>query len=205
MVPLALAASAVLYSVWTLEFFLDTPIAPLHAYTSELAAFDQPSGWLFRWCDLAAGILVVGAGALGLRRYRHRWIWIALIVFGAATVLDSQWSLSCAPTGDDACATAEAAGSVPLTHRLHTVSSTTASAAALVAIVMFAWTARGEGRLGRVAVVLAAVLVVSTVWTLAAVFVDSTVGLAQRTQLMSFAISLVILAVATRQGRKCFT
>lgn len=198
-VPAALISSAVLYSVWTLEFVLATRVHPLHAYTSEFAAFDQPYGWIFRVCDLAAGALVA---AVGIAKFRDGFVWKALVVFGVATMLDSQWSLSCAPKSDAVCAAAEAAGSVPLTHQLHTVSSTTASTAAVVAIVAYAWMVR---RSDRIAAALACVLVLSTVWTLSAVFLDSLIGLAQRIQLASFALSLLSIAWWTYRGRKCST
>lgn len=205
MIAAALFVSAVLYSAWILEYFLNNGIDPVHAYTSELAAYDQPFGWLFRLCDLVAGILVVVASVLGLKRSGNRLMWTALVVFGSATALDSQWALSCAPSGDDACAAAEDAGTVPLTHTLHTVSSSAASAAALVAVAAFAWSVRSDGLLGRVAVGAAIALGVATVWTVAAISLNSTVGLAQRVQVLLFVFSLVILAVTQHRARKCST
>lgn len=62
--------------------------------------------------------------------------WWALLVFGVATVFDAANPLSCAATADAACAAREAIGDVPLSHRIHTYTSSIAGAALLLAVVV---------------------------------------------------------------------
>ncbi|MEV4943817.1 DUF998 domain-containing protein [Streptomyces zaomyceticus] len=129
--------------------------------------------------------------------------WIALAVFGAATVADSRLPLSCAATADPACAARESAGLVPATHTAHAFSSGLAMTAALVALVALTVAARrreGRSPLARTGPALVAVELAATVWTLAAVAAFEAgngtwaLGAGQRLQVLLVAVWLAVLA-----------
>ncbi|KUF15425.1 hypothetical protein AT728_29485 [Streptomyces silvensis] len=191
---------------------------------SELAAEDQPYGTFFRTLDLAAGVLVCAGAVGGLLWLRPRagtrgcgllaaGGWAGVVVFGAATAADSRLPLSCAPTADAACAARERAGAVPLTHAAHAVSSSVAVAGALVGMVLLAVLVRrygspDEARTDRLLRTLVGVELVATVWTLAAVAAFDAghgtwgLGVAQRVQLLTIAVWLVVVAWLVRAGRR---
>ncbi|MFZ4296888.1 DUF998 domain-containing protein [Streptomyces cinereoruber] len=158
-----------------------------------------------------------GPGARGHGR-RDLWAlagWIALAVFGAATVADSRLPLSCAPTVDPVCAARETAGLVPATHAAHAVSSSLAMTGALAALVALTAAARRHDRrlpLARTGPVLVALEFAATAWTLAAVAAFEAgkgiwaLGAGQRLQVLLVAVWLAVLAhsLATdaREGRR---
>ncbi|MFE7036253.1 DUF998 domain-containing protein [Streptomyces sp. NPDC057621] len=202
-----LALAALTYSAWTLETFLGTSLPPPHTYVSELAATNQPYSTLFRTADLLAGTLVCAAAAaatatatLSARRI-PRTARAALLLFGAATAVDSRLPLSCTPTTDPVCAARETAAQVPWTHSAHTVSSTLALCGILVAMATLTRTARA----GRA---LLALELAATAWTLAAIAALETghggwgVGIAQRLQVGVIAIWLGALAVTLLHTRE---
>ncbi|MFE1802677.1 DUF998 domain-containing protein [Streptomyces sp. NPDC059517] len=200
-----LALAALTYSAWTLETFLGTGLPPAHTYVSELAATNQPYTTLFRTTDLLAGTLVCAAVAtaaatatLSARRI-PRTARAALLLFGAATAVDSRLPLSCTPTTDPECAARETAALVPWTHSAHTVSSTVALCGILVAMATLTRTA-------RMGPALLALELAATAWTLAAIAALEAghdgwgVGIAQRLQVGVIAIWLGALAVSLRHA-----
>ncbi|MCX5597284.1 DUF998 domain-containing protein [Streptomyces phaeochromogenes] len=205
-----LGLGALTYAAWALEAVLTTDLAPAHTYVSELAARNQPYGTLFRTADLLAGTLVWAAGLLASLRPPSpgRWTragWVALVLFGTATAVDSRLPLSCAPTADPACAAQERAGLLPLAHSAHSVSSTVALCGILVAMVALTLTARRyapRAPLARSGPALVALELAATVWTLAAIAAleaghDSWgLGIAQRLQVGVIAVWLGVLAVS---------
>ncbi|MBV1941014.1 DUF998 domain-containing protein [Streptomyces sp. BV286] len=205
-----LALGALTYTAWALEAVLPTGLSPVHAYVSELAAADQPYGTLFRTTDLVAGVLVAAGGLLALReRPRGRPGALvgraALVLFGTATAVDSRLPLSCTPTADPVCAAQERTGLVPWAHSAHTVSSTVALCAVLVAMVALTPTARRRAPgppPARSGVGLVVLELGATAWTLAAIAALETghgdwgVGLAQRLQVGVVAIWLGVLALS---------
>ncbi|MFB6835975.1 DUF998 domain-containing protein [Streptomyces sp. NPDC056361] len=208
-----LALGALAYTAWVLEVLVRTGLDPVRTYVSELAAADQPLGGLFRATDLTAGLLVLAGAATGLaaavRRGhppRERWAlggWIALAVFGAATVADSRLPLSCTPTADPECAARETAGLVPATHTAHAVSSSLAMTGALAAMVALTAAARRYGHwraLARTGPALVVLELAATAWTLAAVAAFEagrgvwSLGAGQRLQVLLVAVWLAVLA-----------
>ncbi|MGW9040936.1 DUF998 domain-containing protein, partial [Streptomyces sp. NPDC055721] len=167
-----------------------------------------PLGGLFRATDLAAGLLVLAGALAGLAAtHRHgRWAlggWIALAVFGAATVADSRLPLSCAPTADPECAARETAGLVPATHLAHAVSSSLAMTGALSAMIALTVAARRYGHwrpLARTGPALVVLELAATAWTLAAVAAFEagkgtwSLGAGQRLQVLLVAVWLAVLA-----------
>ncbi|WP_326760962.1 DUF998 domain-containing protein [Streptomyces phaeochromogenes] len=205
-----LGLGALTYSAWALEAVLTTDLAPAHTYVSELAARNQPHGSLFRTTDLLAGTLVWAAGLLASLRppFPGRWTragWVALVLFGTATAVDSRLPLSCAPTADPACAAQERAGLLPLAHSAHSVSSTVALCGILVAMVALTLTARRyapRAPLARSGPALVTLELAATVWTLAAIAALEAghdgwgLGVAQRLQVGVIAVWLGVLAVS---------
>ncbi|MCW8101312.1 DUF998 domain-containing protein [Streptomyces tauricus] len=203
-----LSLAALVYSAWVMEVVLPTALHPARTYVSELAATDQPYTTLFRTADLVAGALAAAAATLLSVPTRTRMRTrtrprrgpvartgaAALLLFGVATAVDSRLPLSCTPT-DPECATRETAGLVPWTHDAHTVSSTIALCAILVAMATLTRTVRHGPAL--LALELAA-----TAWTLAAIAALETghdgwgLGIAQRLQVGVIAIWLGVLAVS---------
>lgn len=201
-----LVLGAVGYSSWLLELVLDTRVDPLRGYASELAATDQPYGFLFRTGDLLTGLVLTVAGGIGWWRLRRGWptaaAWGGLLLFAVATMVDSRLALSCSTDADPGCAAREAAGLVPLTHELHPVSSATAIAGAVVSALAFAFASRRHewpSWLRRAWECVVVVLVGATVWTLTAVEQPGAyLGLAQRTQLLAVGAWLVLAALSVR-------
>ncbi|MFH8987206.1 DUF998 domain-containing protein [Streptomyces sp. NPDC017940] len=154
--------------------------------------------------------------------------WAAVAVFGAATAADSRLPLSCAPTADAACAARERAGAVPFTHAAHAVSSSVAVAGALVGMVLLTVVVHRSGDLAGVRFrgllrTLIGVELIATGWTLAAVAAFDSgygtsghgpsghgpsvldtwgLGVAQRIQLLTIAVWLVVMAWLVWAGRR---
>ncbi|GGU53249.1 hypothetical protein GCM10010211_17410 [Streptomyces albospinus] len=214
-----LLLGAVAYTAWVLELVIVTGLDPVRAYVSELAAADQPLGGLFRATDLVAGLLVLAGALTALTgpagqaeptgpaaAERRPWAvagWAALVLFGAATALDSRLPLSCAPTGDPECAARETAGLVPATHTAHAVSSSLAMVGALAALVLLTVAARRYDRwpaLARFGPPLVLAELAATLWTLAAVAAFTAdrgtwaLGVGQRVQVLLVALYIALLA-----------
>ncbi|MEV5276666.1 DUF998 domain-containing protein [Streptomyces sp. NPDC051994] len=211
-----LALGALAYTAWVLELLVRTGLDPIRAYVSELAAADQPLGGLFRATDLIAGVLVLAGAVFGLARCDRRpWSlagWSALVLFGAATAVDSRLPLSCAPTADPVCAARETAGLVPATHTAHAVSSSLAMVGALVGVVALTVAARRYGRpsllAGRLGPALVLLELLATAWTLASVAAFQAgrgtwaLGAGQRLQVLLVAGWLGVLAVGVARKEK---
>ncbi|MGP3979520.1 DUF998 domain-containing protein [Streptomyces sp. KR80] len=215
LIAVLLALAVVAYTTWAAEVVVATGLDPVRAYVSELAATDQPLGELFRATDLIAGLLVLAAAVLALLRpVRRPWAtagWAALALFGAATVADSRLPLSCAPTVDPACAARESAGLVPVAHAAHAVTSTLAMAGALAAVVALTVAARRYGwwpPVARCGPPLAALTLLATVWTLAAVAAfqagegNWALGAGQRVQLLLLAAWIALLAYGVGRAER---
>lgn len=208
------AAGAVLYSNWILENYLTRTLLPdPDMYISELSATDQPYGEWFRACDRACAVVLVIATVAALVGVRgSRWSkagWAALGVFAVATGLDSTvWTLVCAPSSNAACAAREAAGTVPLSHQLHWVSSGMALAAAIASLLAFAIADFREGApapICRAGLCTLVALVGTAIWTGVAILIDHTdvigmVGVAQRAELVAFAGWLIYAALRTARA-----
>lgn len=221
--------AAVLYAAWLGESLLDLGLSRSRSYVSELGAQGRPFAAVFRATDAAAGLLL-GVWAVLRMRARHRWPvrlgWSALLTFALATVADAAFPLSCPPTQDASCRAREAAGQLPWTHQVHTVTSTLAGTALLVAVLLLtawvsapvagqrpAWTApdwtapdwSAPGWVRRVLVASAVVYLAGTVWTLGEVarFTSdpagpSLLGAAQRVQLAAAAGWIACLGAGLR-------
>ncbi|MFM9367524.1 DUF998 domain-containing protein [Streptomyces sp. Da 82-17] len=204
-----LGLGAVAYTAWVLEAVLATGLDPIRTYVSELAAESQELGGLFRATDLTAGLLVCAGAAWALARLGPHTLWFrvgwaGLLLFGAATAVDSRLPLSCTPTADPECAARETDGLVPATHTAHAISSSLAVTGALIGLVVLTAAARRDPHRRRSALArfgpwLVALELAVTVWTLSAVAAFQSghgtwlLGLAQRAQVLLIAAWLALL------------
>ncbi|NKY19687.1 DUF998 domain-containing protein [Tsukamurella spumae] len=211
---------AVLYSAWLIAPVLGSELSPLTSYVSEVGASGQPYARLFRATDLLAGTALVVAAALIWRAAPRattragtaaaRGALLGLLVLGAATMCDALMPLSCTPTADAACAARELAGQVPFTHLGHAVSSGIAGFGGVVAVLGWALWRGAEGADGRtpllrrfdgVRLTLGAgvAFLLATAWTLLAMLEPALyLGLAQRAQILSLTLWLVLVALPPR-------
>jgi hypothetical protein len=211
-----LVLGAVLYTSWMLEQVLPTGLDPSRAYVSELAALDQPYGFLFRTGDLITGIVLATAAGFGLA-LRPRLLlttigWIGLGVFAVSTFLDSRMPLACSAHASSECAGREEGGLLQAARSLHALTSSAAATAAAVSVFAFILAAYRYGlprplRWYGVGVVV--LYLVGTVWTLFAVDMDGRgdevwlLGYAQRLQLLATTGWIVFAALLTAQeGRR---
>lgn len=211
---LVIIAGAVLYSAWIIAPLLGSDLSPLHSYVSEIAAQGEPYALLFRSTDLLAGTsFVVGAvlcGRLGapLSLYARLSLF-GVVIMGASTICDALMPLSCTPTADPACLAREQAGLVPFAHVAHGFTSGLAGTGAVVAVVSWiVWRLREKPDTAHPSTVAAAavasgVFVIATIWTLAAMAMPGHLylGLAQRLQIVSITMWLVLLAASQLRPR----
>lgn len=176
--PRWIMAGAILYLAWILEgVLLTTELDPASSYISELSARNQAGSLLYRTTDgLAGATVTVGAFLAAfsprLRRrltpeVRPYWriMWWSLVVFGLSTVADAVFPMECAITGDAACTAAEMASELPWTHQVHTVTSSVATAALLVAVAVAMPVARRAGwHYGVLVIVAGALTLLGSVW-----------------------------------------
>ncbi|SEM15026.1 DUF998 domain-containing protein [Rhodococcus maanshanensis] len=211
-----LALGAVLYSSWMLEWVLPTGLDPSRAYVSELAALDQPYGFLFRTGDLLTGIVLATAAGFGLALRPRRLLttigWVGLAVFAVSTFLDSRMPLACSAHGSSECASREEAGLLHAVRSLHAITSSAAATAAAVSVFAFILAAYRYGwprPLRWYGLGVVGLYTVGTVWTLFAVDMDGRgdevwlLGYAQRLQLIAVTGWIVFAAlIAAQEGRR---
>jgi hypothetical protein len=193
-----LIAAGVFYAAWLGEFVLPATLSPLQSYASDLAADGQPHQLLFRTTDFVTGVLlllsVVPLGrTLERRRVNRRWAFVllaGLAGFGAATIVDSIFTLDCVTTIDVACRQRELAGQLSAEHFVHLGSSTITQIAVLC--VMFALHRMAAGSRWRRWTV-ALLVIVLTGWLASMALYDvGFAGVPQRVQLLAEAAALVI-------------
>jgi hypothetical protein len=202
------------YAVWIVSVWLRPDIDPVTSYVSELSARDQSWSLLFRASDAVAGQPIAAAAMLVLARGSWRlhprqvgWLWplgwAALAAFGVATVLVALTPMACAVTQDEGCAVLESEGELPLQHTLHTVTSTVANAALLIATLALAGLmARRRPLVAWVGWLLVTTIVIGTVRTLVeiagqhiALSGPDLLGLAQRLTLSAAALFIAWVAL----------
>ncbi|MFC4004366.1 DUF998 domain-containing protein [Prauserella oleivorans] len=92
---------------WTLEFFLDTGLSPVHAATVDLAASDQPYTSVFRTAEILTGVAFVLAVPPLLRlapvHRAARSTVVAVGVLGLLCVAKGAFPLDCAVSASEAC------------------------------------------------------------------------------------------------------
>ncbi|WP_406019254.1 DUF998 domain-containing protein [Kocuria rhizophila] len=168
---------AVLYSTWLVAPLLDPQLHPWTSYASEYFVADRPAATLLRTTDGISGMLLIVMAVLSYSRARTLWrglpgglgapetapptrrrarcavrTWCAaLAVAGAATVVDAINPMTCALSVSPECAAAEAAGTLPLQHLMHTASSAVAGTAFVVAMLASLVLSTAADRVTRIA------------------------------------------------------
>ncbi|WP_338887166.1 DUF998 domain-containing protein [Rhodococcus sovatensis] len=204
-----LVIAGVLYSAWVAEFFLDTGLDPAVSFLSELDAADQPYRHFFSTADLLTGIMLIAAAALGLTAFMRRRLtitgWIAIGIFGAATIADSQLPIECVAANDPSCPV-EPSGLFPQLHHIHALTSTIAVFAVFTAMIAFtaaAYRYRTLPLLRTMGLTVLAVTSLATAWLMIADNLpgSSGLGIAQRIQVSGMSAYLVVLGLAVRSRR----
>lgn len=185
----AFVAAALLYSAW-IPFQFATPGADaVHGYVSELAARDQPWSGSLRLTDALSGLACLLGTAL-TPRVAAEWPGrLALASFGLFTVADSAFPLDCACTR----------AAYPLSHHLHSVTSTLATGAVLASMVLLSRRWRSAP-----AWTITVASATATIMTIAAMATGAFIGTTQRVQVILIAAWLLYLAVrlATTGARR---
>ncbi|MFJ2029218.1 alpha/beta fold hydrolase [Streptosporangium sp. NPDC087985] len=204
----AFAVAGLCYSAWVPVQFLNAEIGRAGAYVSELAAVDQSWSWLVRVADVISGSACLAAVALVPDERPGRWGaagWLGLALLGVMTVLDGGvFPLDCAALSDPACAAAEAAGWVSVSHRIHLGTSALAVAGAVLSLGALPVSALRRHRwplIGYGGAVLAPLMAVATGWTLVAIVSGAPVGIAQRFQVSVIGLWLLLTATALWRDR----
>ena len=199
----AIALGGIVYSSWGLEFVLPTGLNPTNSFLSELEALGRPYRGVFSWADTLSGALMVLAAISGLLLLPRRALttvgWVAVGVFGGATIADSRFPVTCVPTPVSPCA-GEPSGLFPQLHHIHALTSTIAVVSILVAMIAFTWAAFRYRRwplLRTLGLALLIVTAATSAWMMIAdnLTGDYKLGIAQRIQVGGMSLWLVALAV----------
>lgn len=201
-------AAGISYSSWVLEFVLHTGLDPTTSFLSQLDAIGHPYRSIFDIADTVAGVLLVLASVAGRclsamadgSAPRYSFAFLALAVFGAATVADAQLPLGCVPTATHLCSS-QPRGLFPQLSNAHALTSTVAVNAFFLAMLAFTVTAFRHHRLPLLqnwGVGLLLTFSVSTAWLLVADNLpgDHALGIAQRIQVGAMSLWLVVLGIA---------
>ena len=189
----ALALGGIVYSSWILEFFLDTGLDPVTSFLSELDAENQKYRDVFGNADVLSAILMLISGALGLlitpRRRLYVTGWIALAVFGIATIADASFPLECSGEG---CPSSAPDGLLPQL----------AIFTAMIAFTVGAFRYREHPSLRTTGLTILILTSLATVWMLTTNSIEVSgggnlgLGIAQRAQVLGMSLWLCTLAFA---------
>jgi hypothetical protein len=206
--PIPLILGGIAYSSWVLEFFIETGLDPRNTFLSELDAVGQRYRDVFSVADSVTGTLMILAALAALNVLPRRPFtttgWIALAIFGAATIADSQLPIGCIATPEHPCSS-EPSGLFPQLHHIHALTSTIAVNAIFVAMIAFtvaAFRYRMFRVLRLVGLLLFVIASVTTAWMLIADNLDGdySLGYAQRGQVGAMSLWIVTLGVAVLVG-----
>lgn len=213
------ALVAVLYSSWLVAPLLDPQLHPWTSYASEYFVVDRPAAILLRTADGICGMLLIVIAVLSYPRTRTLWrglpgglhavaparrtgrrgrgavrAWSgALAVAGAATVVDAINPMTCAPSVSPECAAAEAAGTLPVQHEMHTVSSVLTGTAFVLAMGASLVLSTAADRVVRV-VSWAGIVTIALSGVDAVVTRVPTEGITQRVSMLAIVVWLVTVA-----------
>jgi hypothetical protein len=166
-----MVAAGVLYCSLLLELVAGYPLDVHESFLSELGARDQATSPYARALDLGAGVLLLLAAILGRPAARmHRdvlGLLISAAVFGAGTLFDALFPMSCGPSASSTCREAEGGGQTGAALVLHEITSTIAGlgsvAVGIFAVLVLRRSGWG-GLWGRVVAGLAIGVAVTQAW-----------------------------------------
>jgi hypothetical protein len=210
LIAAAIAIAGLCYSSWVLEFVLPIDSDPVNAFLSELDAEGKPYREVFATCDKIVGILLVPAAIGALLLFPRRRIttvgWVALFCFGASTIGDVLLPLhDCTPADSAACGGSGSA-LFPQLHQMHALTSTlavTSIAITAFAFCLAAYRYRRWPLLREFGLIVLIIGSAATIWMLVAdnLSGDYALGIAQRIQVGSMSLWLIILAAAVLESR----
>ncbi|MGL4306398.1 MAG: DUF998 domain-containing protein [Mycobacteriaceae bacterium] len=197
-------AIGISYSSWVLEWALNPTLDPTTSFLSELAAPGQPYNNLFEYADTFTGSLTVCIATAGLLWFSGTALkifsWIALNLFGAATIADSLVPLTCISS----CAT-ENSGFLPQLHQTHALTSTAAVLSIFAAIGGFTILAARNHlfpQLHYSRITILTILIASTLWLSIAdnlerpLAVNLYLGVIQRIEVSAISLWLTLFGVS---------
>ncbi|SFQ74145.1 Protein of unknown function [Amycolatopsis arida] len=116
------------YSAWLLEAVLPLGLSPVHSYTTEASALDQPYSRLFRVADVGSGAAFVLAVPFLLRlvpaQFWPRMSVTAIGLFGMNLLVAAAYPLDCARSASEQCRQRIATDEVPTAHWVHVATWT---------------------------------------------------------------------------------
>ena len=161
---------------------------------------------VFGNADVLSAILMLISGALGLlitpRRRLYVTGWIALAVFGIATIADASFPLECSGEG---CPSSAPDGLLPQLHHVHALTSSVAVFAIFTAMIAFtvgAFRYREHPSLRTTGLTILILTSLATVWMLTTNSIEVSgggnlgLGIAQRAQVLGMSLWLCTLAFA---------
>lgn len=206
--PVAIVLLAALcYLTPLYEAVAGFPLDANDAYVSELAARDQPFGWVFRTTDFAAGVLLLTAAVAAWRpRAIQRWDTRLLIggyvTAAIATIGDVIFPMDCAES-ITTCQRAVQRGAVSISHHIHLLSSTIAVIAFVCAGVAAAWVARTQLPTRYPLVLLAVLVMVATLAVQGICFaLDIGLGWPQRIHVIATAALIALSGPLLEKGER---
>ena len=200
---LTIAIGGIVYSSWLLEFVLPVKLDPTTSFLSQLDELGHPYRWVFSWADTFSGSLMVVSAVSCLlllpRKVLTTTGWVAVAMFGGATIADSRFPVGCVPSRAHPCP-GQPSGLFPQLHHMHAMTSTIAVVSIFVAMAAFTWAAFRYHRwplLRTLGLALFIVTAVTTAWMMIAdnLAGDYQLGTAQRIQVGGMSLWLVALAV----------
>lgn len=159
----AVLAGLLGYCDFPLQWVVGSPLSPTRSYISELAVAGQPYYQVFRIGDLVAGIgLAILAGVLVIWHPSSpmRLGSTALAVAAATSIVDALSPMSCAPSVDPRCWTADHASLWTQLSQLQTISGVVGFTAVLIAMASYGAALGSQPdtrRLGLVGLICAAI------------------------------------------------
>lgn len=202
----ALVLGGIVYSSWILEFFLPTGLDPVTSFLSELDAANQKYRDVFSNADILSACLMLVAATLGLlttpRRKLYVTGWLALAVFGIATIADASFPLECSGAS---CEASAPGGLLPQLHHIHALTSSVAVFAIFIAMIAFtvgAFRYREHPSLRTAGLGILIATSLATVWMLTTNGIELAgggnlgLGIAQRAQVLGMSLWLCTLGFA---------
>ncbi|EGD53804.1 DUF998 domain-containing protein [Gordonia neofelifaecis] len=207
-----LVLAGICYSSWILDFFFHSGLDPMRSFLSELDSGHMPHRNVYVAGDVLTGVFTLAA-AVGLlfppRLVRNKFsitAAIAIGAFGASTIADALMPIECLAGRDPGCPD-QSRGLLPQLEHIHALTSSLAVIAIFVAMVaasLAAWRRQDWQWLRYGGGVVFAIVVLATVWMLAADRLggDYRLGLAQRIQVGGMSVWMAFWGVAiSRWGR----